>query len=652
MNTVWIVVCAVLALLIQPGFACLRASRSAPGDDSAVALKMLVGLCVSCLVFVAIGSQLMFGPSIAGWIGRPELTSDLIAPEQFLYFAALGAVATAIVSSALGTRGNLTAHVVVAITVSGLAYPLVGHWAWSESGWLATRTFFDGAGAAVVHSIAGWMALGVLLATRSSRAEPSTEPNASGRLDGSLAMVGALLVWIGWLGLHGGAELRFEGTVPGAVLATLLAGAAGGTTTFVTSLRSAHPGSRTGHVIGGVIAGLVSVSGAVTLLTMRSAVVVAAVGGLIYAIGSQLMRRVRVDDATGVVPAHLLAGIWGTLAVALPAPFGGVAPGTDVLPALGTQAVGVATIGLFAFPVAIITTKLTAGRRPSTQIEPSEPIKIEVPQSSTNGDWAKLAHALDQRAGKNSIRPLQVDVTGESEVFAKLYNQVAVWLRASQDEMEHLRSATGRDPLTGLYNRATFLDYLEKALAMCKRTNQHGAVLFIDMDGFKPVNDHWGHSAGDSVLREVGVRMRDCLRENDVVARVGGDEFCVIIELLDEPAYAIVVAKKILSIFDHPFVIDSLELMLGASIGIASFSPEHSESAGSMIKQADEAMYTAKAKGKGRYSVHRKSHVDLRGIAAHDGNDDNNDDDEMTNNDGSNAAMFPPPTEDDQTGTA
>ena len=644
LSTAWIIVCAVLVLLMQPGFACLEAGLVRRRHASGVALKNLADLCVSCLVFVALGSQLMFGSTMGGFVGRPSLTAELIAPEQFLYFAALGAVAATIVSGAIAERVNLAAYLVITILVAGL----VGHWAWSEGGWLANRAFSDIAGSTVIHSVAGWTAFGAVLAVGPRLGAIERGKRVAQHANPSMAVMGVLVLWVGWLGLHGGSGLRFDDSVASAVLATLLAGAAGGTTAILVSLRLPTSEARVTYLVGGVIAGLVSVSGAVTLLTMRSAIVVAAVGGLIYVVGSRVLERLGIDDAVGAIPAHLFAGIWGTLAVALPAPFGGVAPGTDILPALATQAVGAAAVGLIALPLGFIVTKLVSRVSAVAVVHETGgmPVKIEMPKQSMSEDWNKLAHALDQSASpRNSIRPLQVEVSGETEVFAKLYNQVALWLRASKDEMEHLRSATGRDPLTGLYNRATFLDYLEKALATCKRTEEHGAVLFIDMDGFKPVNDHWGHSAGDRVLREVAIRMRDCLRESDVIARVGGDEFCILVELLHETSYAEIVAKKILAIFDEAFVIDSLELMLGASIGIASFSPDHNESAGSIIKSADQAMYQAKAKGKGQYCVFRGDDAEYKRPPAVDAPTVEAPTDEA------NVAIFPPPKPGDKTET-
>lgn len=649
LNTAWIIICGVLVLLMQPGFACLQAGLVRHHSGSAIAIKSIATLCVGCLVFVAVGSQLMFGPTIAGLVGRPALSSDLIAPEQFLYFAVLGAVATSIASGAVAERVGLGAHLLIAILICGVLYPIVGHWAWSESGWLAQQTFFDGAGSAVIHAVGGAVALGGLIAVGPRAGAFTGGKKILEHASPPTAMMGVLMLWVGWFGLTGGAGLRFDNQVPNAMLATLLGGAAGGATAMLLSLRKGSKNVRVSNLIGGVLAGLVSISAAATMVSMRTSILVAAVGGAIYIVGARFLEKAGIDDAVGAVPAHLFAGIWGTLAVALPAPFGGTSAGADVLSSLSTQVIGVASISGLALVAGFVTIKV-ASRFSVAKTQPAtHSARIEIPKTEMSEDWSKLAHALDQSTmGRNSIRPLEVEVSGETEVFAKLYNQVAMWLRASKDEMEYLRSATGRDPLTGLYNRATFLEYLEKSLAMCKRSEKHGAVLFVDMDGFKPVNDHWGHSAGDRVLREVGVRMRDSLRENDTVARVGGDEFCVLIELLDDPSYSEVVAQKVLALFEDAFVIDGLELKLGASIGIASFSPDHNESAGSIVKSADQAMYHAKAKGKGQYCVYRKDEHQM----ARPPQPEEEEPEPAVDGDGeTNVAIFPPANSDTKTET-
>ena len=159
------------------------------------------------------------------------------------------------------------------------------------------------------------------------------------------------------------------------------------------------------------------------------------------------------------------------------------------------------------------------------------------------------------------------------------------------------------DPLTGLPNRALFVERAGYAAGRARRRSEHRfALLFIDLDGFKAVNDTLGHPAGDQVLIGVGRRLEACVRPGDVVARMGGDEFAVLLERLDEPAGATDVAARILEELRAPFPVSGREVSVGASIGIA-VSVTGREAVDDLLRDADTAMYRAKAAGKGRYEV-------------------------------------------------
>jgi diguanylate cyclase (GGDEF)-like protein/PAS domain S-box-containing protein len=169
-----------------------------------------------------------------------------------------------------------------------------------------------------------------------------------------------------------------------------------------------------------------------------------------------------------------------------------------------------------------------------------------------------------------------------------------------------LRKQALHDPLTGLPNRYLFLDRLETAAARHARTAGRGtAVLFLDLDGFKPVNDGHGHAAGDELLREVAARLSVAVRATDTLGRLGGDEFAVICEEIDEPG-AVLVAAKILGELRRPVVHDGAEHRIGVSIGIAVAPPHPVEE---LLTRADRAMYRAKQLGGGRVTVARTEDV-------------------------------------------
>jgi diguanylate cyclase (GGDEF)-like protein/PAS domain S-box-containing protein len=168
---------------------------------------------------------------------------------------------------------------------------------------------------------------------------------------------------------------------------------------------------------------------------------------------------------------------------------------------------------------------------------------------------------------------------------------------------ESLRHQAGHDKLTGLLNRAVLDEALGRALARASRAGRQVALLFIDLDGFKQVNDTLGHVAGDAVLVEVGARIRRGVRADAVVARLGGDEFGVLIEDLESPEQAFGVADRLRDAISRPISIAGTERRVGASTGIAFSSPELDDAA-ELVAAADEAMYQAKRAGGNQYAQH------------------------------------------------
>ena len=181
-------------------------------------------------------------------------------------------------------------------------------------------------------------------------------------------------------------------------------------------------------------------------------------------------------------------------------------------------------------------------------------------------------------------------------------SQIGQFLARRKAE-ERVRHLAHFDDLTGLPNRNTFNQRLQHALAQAHRHAKPLAVLFIDLDRFKIINDTLGHNAGDRVLREVAQRFGECLRDSDTVARLGGDEFVVLIEELPDPVHVTSIAQKILAAVAKPFVLDGQEFQLTASIGITTY-PDDSDDMATLLKNADIAMYRAKEQGKNIYQYY------------------------------------------------
>lgn len=204
--------------------------------------------------------------------------------------------------------------------------------------------------------------------------------------------------------------------------------------------------------------------------------------------------------------------------------------------------------------------------------------------------------------------------TGELEAAMRENEKITRALRESENR---IRQLAFHDALTQLANRRLLTDRLGQAMAASKRSGRYGAVMFLDLDNFKPLNDKHGHEAGDMLLIEVAQRLTFCVREADTVARIGGDEFVVMISELDRDkeasiAHAGAVAEKVRTALAAPYILTrkqegdaetTLEYHCTSSIGVVLFSDKQA-SQEDILKWADMAMYQAKAKGRNRVSFY------------------------------------------------
>jgi diguanylate cyclase (GGDEF)-like protein len=173
---------------------------------------------------------------------------------------------------------------------------------------------------------------------------------------------------------------------------------------------------------------------------------------------------------------------------------------------------------------------------------------------------------------------------------------------------EQVRTLAFQDPLTGLCNRARFFDLLGHARSQVHGSGEQLALLFLDLDGFKEINDRHGHDAGDQLLRQVAERLRRAVPPHDPLCRFGGDEFLVLIHADDRHGTLEALAQQILATISEPFDVDGRRLSVGVSIGIAVY-PGDANSTLDLVRAADTAMYQAKQQGKGRIEFHRHAHT-------------------------------------------
>jgi len=175
--------------------------------------------------------------------------------------------------------------------------------------------------------------------------------------------------------------------------------------------------------------------------------------------------------------------------------------------------------------------------------------------------------------------------------------------RELEESREHFRHAAFHDALTGLPNRALFTDHLRVALRRTQQNEKYQfCVLFLDLDRFKNINDSLGHPYGDELLILVARRLESCIRHTDVVARFGGDEFAILLDALQDPSEALVIAEKVQQVISTPFKLASHEAITTASIGVALSDARYAE-AEDLIRDADTAMYRAKDQGKAGYEI-------------------------------------------------
>ncbi len=213
------------------------------------------------------------------------------------------------------------------------------------------------------------------------------------------------------------------------------------------------------------------------------------------------------------------------------------------------------------------------------------------------------AHSMVQSREVMGLRangeefPVEASVSRLMHAGKPLYSVILNDITARKRDEERLKLLANYDQLTSLPNRFLFNQRLERALAHAQRFNKRLAVLFIDLDRFKNINDTLGHEAGDEVLRGVAKRLMGCVREVDTVARLGGDEFVVLIEQIDDARQAHMVARKLIKAVAEAFVLDGHEFYVTASIGVCTYPADGGDGA-TLLKNADIAMYRAKEQGK------------------------------------------------------
>ena len=376
-NTLLFLICGFLVFFMACGFAMLESGMVTSKSVSVICAKNIGLVSIAGIMFWMFGYNLAYGIPEGGYIGKFIPWSDAskidtgYADGSDWYFQMVFCATTvSIVSGTLAERIKLWPFFLFAAILSGILYPIVMGWQWG-GGWLAVAGFSDFAGSTLVHStggaaaLAGAIILGPRLGrfTKSGAAAP-VKPFAASSIP--LVTLGVFVLWLGWFGFNGGSQLAI-GTATDAIavskifLNTFLAGAGGVLAAAVTT-RLGFGKTDVIQMLNGCIGGLVAITAEPLMPSPLASILIGAVGGVIVVYGTKLLFSLKIDDVVGAIPAHLFAGIWGTLAV----------PITNSGASFGTQLLGVVSINAFVFIVSYIVwllMKITFGIRLSKEGE-------------------------------------------------------------------------------------------------------------------------------------------------------------------------------------------------------------------------------------------------------------------------------------------
>lgn len=397
LDTVWMLLAAMLVFFMQPGFAFCEAGFTRSKNTTNILFKNFVDFMIGSLLFWFFGFGIMFGNDGAGFIGIPNF-GDLsfythsagLPTEGFLMFETVFCATSAtIVSGAMAERTKFNMYVVYSIFISLLIYPVEGHWTWG-GGWLCNAeegsfmmntfgiAFHDFAGSAIVHSVGGVLSFvgAAVLGARLGKYDKNGNSRAIPGHNLSLASLGVFVLWFGWFGFNPGSQLAASGEVNriaiGHVfLTTNLAAVAGGVATMAVSwFKYGKPSLSL--TLNGILAGLVGITAGCDLVSPAGAVIIGLICGTVLVFSIEFIdKKLHVDDPVGASTVHGVCGILGTLLTGLLAVDSGLFYGHG-FGFFGAQLFGIIVIDAWAAAMGLllfVTIKKTVGLRVSKRVE-------------------------------------------------------------------------------------------------------------------------------------------------------------------------------------------------------------------------------------------------------------------------------------------
>jgi len=358
-NTLLFLICGFLVMFMAAGFAMLESGMVTSKSVSVICAKNIGLYAIAGIMFWLVGYNLAYGIPEGGYIGTFTPWSDASAVDtgyadgsDWFFQMVFCATTVSICSGAMAERIKLWPFFLFAAILAGVIYPIVMGWQWG-GGWLAEIGFSDFAGSTLVHSTGGAAALAgiMLLGARSGRFDSKGNPKALQPFAASsipLVTIGVFILWLGWFGFNGGSQLAL-GTFDDAVAISTIfintnLAACGGVLAAGAITRLMYGKTDVIQMLNGAIGGLVAITAEPLAPSPFAAILIGAIGGLIVVFGTKLLFSFKLDDVVGAIPAHLFAGIWGTLAVPL----------TNADASFSAQLIGVLAVNIFVFAVSYI----------------------------------------------------------------------------------------------------------------------------------------------------------------------------------------------------------------------------------------------------------------------------------------------------------
>ena len=341
LNTFLLLMSGALVFWMAAGFAMLESGLVRTKNTTAILTKNICLYSLSCLTFFAIGYQVMYGAISDG---------DHSGASDFFFQVVFVATAASIISGTIAERMKFWSFMIFVVILSAIIYPIQGMWTWG-GGFLSELGFSDFAGSTIVHSVGGWAALAgvLLLGARTGKYRKDGKANLIPPSNLPLATLGTFVLWLGWFGFNGGSQLAMATKEDVNAISTVFVNtniaAAAGVMTAAILTQILYKKIDLTMVLNGALAGLVSITAGPDYPTMGLAIVIGVVGAGLAVLAIPMFDKVKIDDPVGALSVHLVAGIWGTLAVGI---FNPEVP-------FMTQLGGLVLIGLFVFWMSFIS---------------------------------------------------------------------------------------------------------------------------------------------------------------------------------------------------------------------------------------------------------------------------------------------------------